>query len=92
MKMKLQSNLGLGWFANIETENGFGSIGSNLALCLSEGEEDQDAENELKASGHALDSMILALACEGLLLHPEDQARVVRSIDNAVESILNNFD
>ena len=86
--MKLQSNLGLGWFANIEAENGFGTIGSNLALCLSEGEEDQDTENELKASGHALDSMILALACAGF----DNRDMLTHAIDNAVESILNNFD
>jgi hypothetical protein len=89
MKIQLKSAANLGWQIDLDVQEGATVIRGNLAAGLSENAEDRDEENELKASGHALESFVLALACENALVN---QAAIVRALDTSFEAILNNFD
>jgi hypothetical protein len=68
-----------------EDGNGNGSLEGTL--CLSVG--DEPADEPVNLSIHALESMILAHACEGIDV---SSPAYVRGIETALDAVLNNCD
>lgn len=83
MKIQLNDN---NWF-EINTENGGGSISSNFRQdSIPSNISDEDIEYNAAVDG--IESLLLAMACEGI---PLDTPHMKRAIWTALESAANNL-
>jgi hypothetical protein len=73
----------------IRAANGGGAIVSNLLDQFVLEDDDEETKEKAETASDALESFLLAMACEGVDL---TSPRIKAALKNAVESIANNFD